>query len=42
LANKTKETIKAMIKWSKDENVHVRRLASEEVRISLLWSKKIM
>jgi 3-methyladenine DNA glycosylase AlkC len=41
LTNKPKETIKAMVKWSKDENVHVRRLASEGVRISLPWSKKI-
>jgi 3-methyladenine DNA glycosylase AlkC len=41
LANKPKETIKTMIKWSKDKNVHVRRLASEGVRISLPWSKKL-
>jgi 3-methyladenine DNA glycosylase AlkC len=41
LANKPKETIKTMVKWSKDENVHVRRLASEGIRISLPWSKKI-
>jgi 3-methyladenine DNA glycosylase AlkC len=41
LANKPKETMKTMVKWSKDENVHVRRLASEGVRISLPWSKKI-
>ncbi|GMO38426.1 MAG: DNA alkylation repair protein [Termitinemataceae bacterium] len=41
LANKPKETIKTMEKWSKDGNVHVRRLASEGVRISLPWSKKI-
>jgi 3-methyladenine DNA glycosylase AlkC len=41
LANKTKETIKTILKWSKDENVHVRRLASEGVRISLPWSKKL-
>jgi 3-methyladenine DNA glycosylase AlkC len=42
LATKPKETIKTTVKWSKDENVHVRRLASEGVRISLPWSKKIM
>jgi 3-methyladenine DNA glycosylase AlkC len=30
-----------MLKWSKDENVHVRRFASEGVRISLPWSKKL-
>jgi 3-methyladenine DNA glycosylase AlkC len=41
LANSPKETMKTMVKWSKDENVHVRRLASEGVRISLPWSKKI-
>jgi 3-methyladenine DNA glycosylase AlkC len=41
LANKPKETIKMVEKWSKDENVHIRRLASEDVRISLPWSKKI-
>ena len=41
LANKPKETIKTMIKWSKDKNVHVRRLASEGARISLPWSKKL-
>jgi 3-methyladenine DNA glycosylase AlkC len=41
LTNKPKETMKTMVKWSKDENVHVRRLASEGVRISLPWSKKI-
>jgi 3-methyladenine DNA glycosylase AlkC len=41
LAKKPKEVMKTMIKWSKDKNVHVRRLASEGVRISLPWSKKI-
>jgi len=41
LANKPKETIKEIKKWSKDKNVHVRRLASESVRISLPWSKKL-
>ncbi|MDR1007434.1 MAG: DNA alkylation repair protein [Campylobacteraceae bacterium] len=41
LEHKTKETIKTLIKWSKDENVHVRRLASEGVRIALPWSKKL-
>ena len=41
LANKTKETMKMMLKWSGDENVHVRRLASEGVRIALPWSKKL-
>ena len=41
LTNKPKETIREIIKWSKDKNVHVRRLASESVRISLPWSKKL-
>ena len=41
LAKKPKETIKTIIKWSKDDNVHVRRLASESVRIGLPWSKKL-
>ena len=41
LANKTKETLKVMLKWSKSKNVHVRRLASEGVRIALPWSKKL-
>ena len=29
-----------MLKWSKDKNVHVRRLASEGLRIRLPWAKK--
>jgi 3-methyladenine DNA glycosylase AlkC len=41
LEHKTEETIKTMLEWSKDENVHVRRLASEGVRIGLPWSKKL-
>jgi 3-methyladenine DNA glycosylase AlkC len=41
LANNPKETMRVMLKWSKDENVHVRRLASEGVRICLPWSKKL-
>ena len=41
LSNKTKETLKTILKWSKDENVHVRRLSSEVVRIALPWSKKL-
>ena len=36
-----KETMRTMIKWSKDKNVHVRRLASESVRIKLPWAKKL-
>jgi 3-methyladenine DNA glycosylase AlkC len=41
LANNPKETMKMMTQWSIDENVHIRRLASEGVRISLPWSKKL-
>jgi 3-methyladenine DNA glycosylase AlkC len=37
---KTKETMRRMIKWSKSPNVHIRRLASEGVRIALPWAKK--
>ncbi len=36
-----KKTIKYMLKWSKDESVHVRRLASEGIRIKLPWAKKL-
>jgi 3-methyladenine DNA glycosylase AlkC len=35
------KTIRTMVKWSKDKNVHVRRLASEGVRIKLPWAKKL-
>ncbi|MGI9535282.1 MAG: DNA alkylation repair protein [Thermodesulfobacteriota bacterium] len=35
------KTLKIMIKWSKDKNVHVRRLASEGVRPRLPWSQKL-
>jgi 3-methyladenine DNA glycosylase AlkC len=41
LANNPKETMKVMIQWSIDKNVHVRRLASEGVRIGLPWAKKL-
>lgn len=30
-----------LIKWTAEENVHVRRLASESVRIRLPWSRKL-
>lgn len=30
-----------LIIWSKDENVHVRRLASEGIRVRLPWSQKL-
>ena len=36
-----KEVMDELIGWSLDENVHVRRLASEGVRIRLPWSKKL-
>lgn len=35
------EVMKVLIDWSKDPNVHVRRLACEGVRIRLPWSEKI-
>lgn len=35
------EVMDELIKWSKDENVHVRRLACEGVRTRLPWSEKI-
>ena len=31
-----------LIIWTKDKNVHVRRLASEGVRIRLPWSQKLL
>ncbi len=36
-----KEVMDELIKWTFDENVHVRRLASEGVRIRLPWSRKL-
>ena len=36
-----KEVMDELIKWTLDENVHVRRLASEGVRIRLPWSSKL-
>jgi DNA alkylation repair enzyme len=36
-----KEVMDLLISWSKDDNVHVRRLASEGVRIRLPWSQKL-
>jgi 3-methyladenine DNA glycosylase AlkC len=41
LAARPKETVKTMVKWSRDTNVHVRRLASEGLRIRLPWAKRI-
>lgn len=41
LAEHPKEVMDELILWTKDENVHVRRLASEGVRIRLPWSQKL-
>ena len=35
------EVMDELIVWTKDQNVHVRRLASEGVRIRLPWSQKL-
>lgn len=35
------KTLKVMLKWSKDKNRHVRRLASEGVRPRLPWASKL-
>ncbi len=35
------EVMEELIIWTKDKNVHVRRLASEGVRIRLPWSQKL-
>lgn len=40
LINQTKDMMKRLLEWSQDENVHVRRLASEGMRISLPWAVK--
>ena len=37
-----KEVMDELIKWTKDKNVHVRRLASEGVRIRLPWASKLL
>lgn len=36
-----KEVMDELIEWTADENAHVRRLASEGVRIRLPWSRKL-
>lgn len=36
------EVLDELIIWTKDNNVHVRRLASEGVRICLPWSPKLL
>jgi 3-methyladenine DNA glycosylase AlkC len=35
-----KKTLELLLIWSKDKNLHVRRLASEGMRIKLPWAKK--
>ena len=42
LANYPKATMDLLLAWSKDENMRVRRLASECMRIRLPWTKKQM
>lgn len=41
LAEHPKEVMDELVLWTKNENVHVRRLASEGVRIRLPWSRKL-
>ncbi|NLC30972.1 MAG: DNA alkylation repair protein [Candidatus Moranbacteria bacterium] len=40
LINHTKYMMDTFLKWSQDENVHIRRLSSEGFRISLPWAVK--
>lgn len=40
LAAEPKKVTKELARWSLDKNVHIRRLASEGMRISLPWAKK--
>ncbi len=40
IAENTGKTLKVLLEWSRDENVHVRRLSSECMRIRLPWAKK--
>ncbi len=37
----TKETMRILVQWASDDNVHVRRLASEGCRPRLPWAKKL-
>jgi 3-methyladenine DNA glycosylase AlkC len=41
LKNDSKETLKIILNWSKDKSVHVRRCASEGIRIRLPWANKM-
>jgi len=40
ISENPKKTLEVVLKWSKDKNVHVRRLSSECMRIRLPWAKK--
>ena len=42
LKEHSKEVMDELILWTTDENVHVRRLASEGVRIRLPWAQKLL
>lgn len=42
LKEQPKEVMDELIQWTTDDNVHVRRLASEGVRIRLPWAQKLM
>ena len=41
LAERPRETLSCMRGWAADPDVHVRRLASEGLRISLPWARKL-
>ena len=41
LAERPRETLSRMRDWAADPDVHVRRLASEGMRISLPWARKL-
>jgi len=40
LETNPKKVLKTMLKWSKDDSVHVRRLSSEGMRMRLPWAPK--
>lgn len=41
IVHNPKKALKIILIWSKDKNVHVRRLASEGTRIRLPWAKRL-
>lgn len=41
LKDRPKQTLGILVDWSKDESVHVRRLASEGMRSRLPWGEKV-